>query len=113
MNEIKALNKYVNRYYSTNREDGHELNELLQKISALLFYLVTIKSELHDDYENTVFELVKEKYSVARAVNHANVKHPLLYQLRQSIDAGNRILDAIRTNISFLKSEKINSNSQV
>jgi hypothetical protein len=30
----------------------------------------------------------------------------LLYQLRQCIDQGNRITDAIRTNISFLKIEK-------
>jgi hypothetical protein len=54
-----------------------------------------------------VFDLVKQKHSVARAINQTNVEYPLLYQLRQCIDQGNRITDAIRTNISFLKSEKL------
>jgi hypothetical protein len=112
MKEIDLLNNYVNKYYNSNRQDGNELNELLQKISGLLFYLVTLKAELHNDYEIMVFDLVKQKHSVARAINQTNVEFPMLYQLRQCIDQGNRITDAIRTNISFLKSEKLNSTNQ-
>jgi hypothetical protein len=112
MKEIEKLNKYVNQYYNSNLKDGNELNFLLQKISGLLFYLETVKAEIHNDYEVMVFDLVKQKFSVSRAVNEANVKHPMMYQLRRVMDSGYRITDAIRTNISFLKSEKVNSNNQ-
>jgi hypothetical protein len=112
MKEIETLNKYVNQYYNSNLKDGNELNFLLQKISGLLFYLETVKAEIHNDYEVMVFDLVKQKFSVSRAVNEANVKYPMMYQLRRVMDSGYRITDAIRTNISFLKSEKVNSNNQ-
>jgi hypothetical protein len=57
-------------------------------------------------YENEVFKLVKGGSTVARAINEANVLYPEMYQLRRIMDGGYRIVDAIRTNISYLKSEK-------
>lgn len=104
--QIETLNSYVNRYYNCDRTNGDELSLLLQKITALLFYLETVRAQIHDLYENEVFELVKAGNSVARAVNEANVKHPMMYQLRRIMDGGYRISDAIRTNVSYLKSEK-------
>ena len=106
MNEIEKLNTYVNQYYKCNLQDGNELSELLQKITGLLYYLETVRAETHDLYETYVFNLIKEKYTVSRAINEANVKYPQMYQLRRIMDAGYKITDAIRTNISFLKSEK-------
>ena len=107
--QITDLSAYVNRYYKCNLQDGNELSELLQKITGLLFYLETVRCEIHDLYESEVFELVKSGQSVARAVNEANVKYPTMYQLRRIMESGGRIVDAIRTNISYLKSEKVNS----
>ena len=108
--EIGTLNEYVNRYYNCNRQDGDELSLLLQKITALLYYLESVRSSIHDQYEIEVFELVKSGNSVARAVNEANVKFPMMYQLRRIMESGYRITDAIRTNISYLKSERQTSN---
>lgn len=108
--QITDLNKYVNRYYNCNLQDGNELSELLQKITGLLYYLETVRCEIHDLYERDVFELVKSGASVARAINEANVKFPTMYQLRRLMESGARIVDAIRTNISYLKSEKQTSN---
>jgi hypothetical protein len=107
--EIEKLNKYVNQYYKSNLQDGNELSLLLQKITGLLYYLESVRAETHNLYETKVFNLVKEKYTVSRAINEANVLYPQMYQLRRVMDAGYKITDAIRTNISFLKSEKINT----
>jgi hypothetical protein len=106
MKEIEKLNDYVNQYYKCNRSDGETLLFLLQKITSLLYYLESVRSEIHDAYEAKVFELVKEGQSVARAVNEANITYPQMYQLRRLMDAGYRIVDAIRTNISYLKNER-------
>jgi len=108
MDEIDKLNKYVKQYYNSNLKDGNELNVLLQKITGLLYYLESIRSEIHDLYESKVHELVKDKYTVARALNEANVLYPQMYQLRRVLDSGYKITDAIRTNISFIKSEMNN-----
>lgn len=107
--QIDDLAKCVNRYYTCNLQDGNELSELLQKITGILFYLETVRCEIHNLYENRVFQLVKEGNSVARAINEANVEYPTMYQLRRIMESGGRIVDAIRTNISYLKSEKVNS----
>ena len=84
---------------------------LLQKITGLLFYLESVRSSTHDLFETKVFNLVKEKQSVSRAINEAHVEFPEMYQLRRIMDGGYRIVDAIRTNISYLKSEKQQSNN--
>jgi hypothetical protein len=60
MKEIEKLNDYVNQYYKCNRSDGETLLFLLQKITSLLYYLESVRSEIHDAYEAKVFELVKE-----------------------------------------------------
>jgi hypothetical protein len=110
MKEIEKLNTYVNQYYNCDRTNGEELLYLQQKISGLLYYLETVRSQQHDAFESKVFELVQEGQSVARAVNEAHVTYPLMYQLRRVMDAAYRIIDAIRTNISYLKSEMNNIN---
>ena len=108
MKEIEDLNEYVNQYYKCDRTNGEELLLLQQKISGLLYYFETVRSQQHDAFECKVFELVQEGQSVARAVNEAHVTYPLMYKLRRIMDAGYRIVDAIRTNISYLKSEMNN-----
>lgn len=103
--EINKLNGYVNEYYNCDLNNGSQLNTLLQKITGLLYYLETVRAEIKNQFEISVFELVRGGSSVARALNESEVKYPEMYQLRRIMEAGYRISDAIRTNISFIKSE--------
>jgi|15BtaG_2_1085339.scaffolds.fasta_scaffold01272_12 hypothetical protein len=109
--QINLLNDLVNEYYNGNL-DGNKLSNLLKNITGNLYYLETVRSEQHNLFETEVFNLVKDGSSVARAINEANVKYPMMYQLRRIMDGGYRIVDAIRTNISYLKSEQINTPNQ-
>jgi hypothetical protein len=110
--ELEKLNGFVNEYYKMKIDvrNGDKLNYLLQKITGLLYYLETERSQIHDAFQTAIFEGVKDKKTVARAENEAHVTYPQMYQLRRVMDAGYRISDAIRTNISYLKSEKIHNN---
>lgn len=112
LEQIEMLNTYVNSYYSCDLSNGGHLNELLQKITGILYYLETLRAEIHDMYETHVFNSVKDGNNVNRSVNEANVKYPEMYQLRRIMDAGYKVADAIRTNISFLKSELTHSKNQ-
>ncbi len=103
--QIDKLNEYVNEYYKCGLDNPVRLNELLQKITGILFYLETLRSEVHDEFQDVIFKLTEKGKSVARAQNEAHVLHPEMYKLRRIMDAGYRISDAIRTNISFIKHE--------
>jgi hypothetical protein len=110
--ELDKLNGFVNEYYKMKIDvrNGDKLNYLLQKITGLLYYLETERSQIHDAFQTAIFEGVKDKKTVARAENEAHVTYPQMYQLRRIQDAGYKVADAIRTNISYLKSEKIHNN---
>lgn len=113
VDQMVKLNLFVKEYYEMKEMDGNKLSFLIQKITGSLYYLETVRSETHKRYEASVFNLVKEGNSVARAINETNVNIPEMYQLRRIMDGGYRIVDAIRTNISYLKSERTNTNQQV
>ena len=107
---LENLTSYIQAYDDVSLNDGESLNFLLQKINTTLFYLENERSIFKKQYEMKVYDLTTDKkMTVARAVNFAEVEVPELYMLRRIMDSGYRISDAIRTNISFLKSEKRNA----
>lgn len=107
---LENLTSYIQAYDDVSLNDGESLNFLLQKINTTLFYLENERAIFKKQYEMKVYNLTTDKkMTVARAINFAEVEVPELYMLRRVMDSGYRISDAIRTNISFLKSEKRNS----
>jgi len=102
LNELLGL---IREYYKTGTDDGVALNEILKKVTALLFYLTSVRAEVHNEFQVYIYELVKEGSSVARAENEAHVKFPAMYRLRHILDAANDVVGAIRTNISYIKKE--------
>lgn len=108
--ELENLSMYIQAYEDTSLNDGESLNELLKRINTTLFYLENERSVFKKQYESKVYDLTTDKkMTVARAINFAEVEVPELYMLRRIMDSAYRISDAIRTNISFLKSEKRNA----
>ena len=106
MNEV--LNKIatiIEQYNNTDILNGRQLNKQLKELTSSLYYIETIRSKAHQDYEAAIHTKVKEGFSVARATNEANVEVPEMYKLRRLLESGYRVCDAMRTNISFLKSE--------
>lgn len=107
---LEELATYIQAYDEVSLNDGESLNFLLQKINTTLFYLESERAIFKKKYENRIYELTTDKkMTVARAINFAEVDIPELYLLRRIMDSGYRVSDAIRTNISFLKSEKRNA----
>jgi hypothetical protein len=84
------------------------LNLILQKITGVTLLFRNIKSITHNDYEVMVFDLVKQKIYRITSINETNVSFPMIYTIKYRImDAGYKITDAIRTNISFLKVKRL------
>lgn len=106
---IANLTHLCTRYMETDVQDGETLSELLRDISGILFYLETVRAYYHNKWSAFVNDKITAKMSVARAQVEADVRYPELYELRRTMDAAYTVVNAIRTNISYLKSEIHNS----
>ena len=108
MKAIETLEKVNDlvQSYEASSQDPVMLVEIQKDLTCNLFYLENERSKIYDQYQIFVFNLVKtQKTSVANAKTQADVAYPELYQLRRVMDAAYKVVDAIRTHISFLKAE--------
>jgi len=105
---LNRIAEIVKEYKQTDVLDGNNLNKQLKELTAYLYHIETKRTKAHQDYERIIHNRVKEGFSVARATNEANVEVPEMYQLRRLLESGYRVVDAMRTNISFLKPEMYN-----
>lgn len=103
---IERMNGLVNQYHKMQDLDGHTLAMILKDLSAALYYMETVRADVHNKFQSTIKRLVDEGLSVSRSENQAHVDYPEMYQLRRIMDAGYEIVGAIRTNISLLKHEQ-------
>ena len=106
---LERIAELIEEYNNTNIFNGNKLNEQLKELTSRLYYIETIRTKAHEDYEKVIHTKVAEGFSVARATNQANIEVPEMYQLRRLLESGYRVVDAMRTNISFLKSEMYNT----
>tara|TARA_R100000655_G_scaffold106370_3_gene155580 strand:- start:80 stop:424 length:345 start_codon:yes stop_codon:yes gene_type:complete len=106
---LNRIVEIIKEYKQTDVFDGNSLNKQLKELTAYLYYIETKRTQAHQKYEKVIYDRVKEGFSVARAANQANVEVPEMYELRRLLESGYRVVDAMRTNISFLKSEMYNT----
>ena len=107
-NTLNEITELIEEYKGMSLLNGSDLNSILRDITTRLHHLETLRADYRNDYENLVHLGVKNGDSVSRSINEANVKVPEIYLLRRFMDSSYRVCDAIRTNISFLKSEMSN-----
>jgi hypothetical protein len=107
-NEDKALiliDKQVKQYREMQVMDGNKLNEIMQQIVGSLHFLEGVRSEVHHNWQLLVKNKIDEGFSVARAENLAHVEYPLMYKLRHKMNSGYEVVNAIRSNLSWIKTE--------
>lgn len=103
---LDHLTIQIKKYRETDVMDGESLVNILQQITATLFYLEKERSDIHDKFQNKINLLVLNGSTVARAENEAHKDYPEMYLLRHTMMSAYEVVGAIRTNISWLKSEK-------
>lgn len=109
---VKALDHItteIKKYRELKELNGDILCVILQQITGTLFYLEKERAKYHNDWQAEVHRLVLSGQSVSRAENEAHVKVPEMYQLRRIMDSAYTTVDSIRSNLSWLKNERNNS----
>lgn len=110
---INKLDGLINRYHTMERLNGEDLNTLLQLITSSLYFLETMRSEMHNRWNIEVKRLVDQGESVSKSENQAYVKYPDMYRSRRLVTSGYKVVEAIRSNISFIKQEMNNGHGEV
>lgn len=87
-------------------EDASRLSVILKNLTSTLFYLESYRDEASRKYNTIMHTSIKAGSSVSGSEIIAKEQCPELYMLRRIMQSGYNIVDAIRSNISFLKSEK-------
>ena len=102
---LQKVISIIEEYENTQIRHLERLNELLQSLTTRLVHLEVYRAEYHDKFQNIIYDLTRDKMTVSRAENQANVEVPEMYMLRRIMSAAYRTADSLRTNISFMKNE--------
>lgn len=108
-NALNHISDNIKKYRECDLMDGNELLVILQQITGTLHYLESVRGDYHHQYQAVINKLVLEGSTVSRAENQANIDVPQMYMLRHIMTSAYEVVGAIRTTVSYLKTEKHNS----
>ena len=100
---LENVTNIINKYNSLTINSGNELSDLLRKLTCELFYLEKHRSEYNEAHTSIMFNY---NGSVSAAKVEADSQVPELYMLRRVMNAAYRCVDALRSNISYIKKEQ-------
>ena len=102
---LKEYLSTVQTWKETPFNDLNQTAELMKDMAIILSELTVHKVKFKKVWNGKVFSL-RDEMSNAAAERTADTEFPELDQIRQVIRAGGNVLDAMRSTVSLLKSEK-------
>lgn len=107
---LSKITLHISKYRALGDEltfnDTHVLNVLLKDLSSDLFYLEKHRDNYARKYNSVLNSHIKNNMAVSKADIIAKEDVPELYLLRRIMTSAYKVLDAMRSNQSFLKNEK-------
>jgi len=103
---LEHITENVRKYRATGVDDGEALVGILQQLTATLFYLEKERAEYQTKFQETINLFIVEGNSVARSEKQAHKQVPEMYMLRHIMTSAYEVVGALRTQISWLKSER-------
>jgi hypothetical protein len=107
--QLDELNEIVNSFYKVVPQ-GAALCDMLRRSTALIYFLETYRSEVHKNWIATYH--ATEGTNAAKE-RQADKDHPELYLLRRVIPSANKVVEAMRSNLSYLKTELSQLNAEM
>ena len=102
---LKDITAIIETYHSLElkTDEGMTYSKLLKDLTSNLFYLEKFRSEYYNQHNQIMFEF---KGSVSASKIKADEQVPEIYMLRRVMNAAYRVVDAMRSNISYIKKEQ-------
>jgi hypothetical protein len=107
---LEQITTIIEDYNNTQNHNPEGLIDLGKNLSANLFYLEKYRAEYFKKHEGQKHLLINgpDKWNVNKAENRANFLYPQLYQLRRIMTSAYKVLDMIRSELSYIKTEMNN-----
>lgn len=104
---LDAIRKAIEEYKTTSDATGDDVCRWMQIISTHLYTLAEERAKYQELFQKSIYNSVTEQgFSVSRAENLAEIRHPELYMLRHIMDAAERVFEDLRSQLSWIKSQK-------
>lgn len=103
---LENMSDNIKLYRQMKTFNGDELLTILQQIVGTLHYLEGQRAEAYLTFTKRVNSYILEGMPVSKAESKANEDVPELYLLRHIMRSAYETVGAVRTTISYLKSEK-------
>ena len=110
MNEhLDKITQVITWYEDAELKHLMDLNRALTVLSSNLYHVEVERSKYHDKFQRRIYELTANKMTVSRAENQTHKEIPEMYKLRHIMTSAYKVVEAIRSQLSWLKTEKHNS----
>lgn len=104
------IDKIVADYYKYDVHSPADIIKMARELAVNLFYLSQLKAICNKMYEAKIYGLVHNKgLKVNAATNEAKYEFPQVDRIRYELNAGNKVLDIMRSEISLAKTELSNA----
>jgi hypothetical protein len=100
---LNHLSEFIKKYRELFPDDGDGIVECMQQVSPVLYYLEGERAKAHDRFQRIIHTEVLNGNSVSRAENLAHVQVPEMYQLRKVIDSAYVTIEAMRSQLAWIK----------
>tara|TARA_R110001632_G_scaffold143061_3_gene259030 strand:- start:546 stop:878 length:333 start_codon:yes stop_codon:yes gene_type:complete len=107
--EHQELSSIIENFYKVAPQ-GAALCDMLRRGTALIYFLETYRAEIHKQWIATYHNTEGTNAAKER---QADKDHPELYLLRRLIPSANKVIEAMRSNLSYLKTELSQLNTEV
>lgn len=110
---IEEIGKAIAEYRDAKEIQGEQIVNWLQRITGHLYFISEQRADAQKRYQTIIFEKMRSKVddvkmTVSRAENIAEIQVPELYLYRQICDAGERVCDAMRSQLSLINKQQSN-----
>ena len=102
---VNEVSRIIARYHERGDMAPSELIDAMRLLSTDLAYLETERSNYHEEWTEEMNRLIGEGESVSGAKIKADLRVPGLYMLRRVMHGADKVFDAMRSHLSYLKTE--------
>ena len=114
---LKEVEQIITDYKTMNSDNINivMIIDMARNLAWNLFYLETYRSDIYKKFEGQKYILTKEvpgkkSMPMNKAENECNFRYPEMYQIRRFMEGAYKVLEMMRTDISYAKSELTHTN---
>lgn len=106
----EEITKIIDDYNAHDNHPPQEILNMAKNLASRIFYMEKHRAAAHKDFEAVIYELKRKGIAINNATNEANIRVPEMYELRRFMESAKGVLEIMRSQVSWLKTEMQHTN---